>query len=525
METESIWAGTAPAGAFPALVGETSVDVCIVGGGITGITAAQLLADGGKTVAVLEACAVGEGTTGYSTGNLHVVPDDGMRLILRKWNRDVAQAVAASRAEMVDHIERTVTTFGLNCAFARRPHFMFALDEKQAEQLEEERKALAAVGLPVSVATDVPLPASIGVRSAIRVENQAQFQPAAYTRLLAERIVAESRSRCRVFENSPAVEIDSDKGIVRTPAGTVRADHIIVATHTPKGFNLLHTAVSPYREYGVAAPLPDGPAPEGIFWSMEEPGHSIRSFTADGTRYLIVIGEKHKTGQHDDAVDYYARVEDYARRHFGIGANGANGASGAAFAYRWSGQHYRSPDALPFIGKTVNSGRAFVATGFGTSGLLWGPVAGQIIADAILGHDNPYAELYAARRFTPAKSAGEFVKENVNVAGQYARDWLSRGAATNIDKIDEWQPGEGRLVETDGKKVAVFVDEAGEVHTLSPVCTHMGCIVRWNAPEKSWDCPCHGSRFACTGEVLEGPALAPLKRLSERGDDAGAATA
>jgi glycine/D-amino acid oxidase-like deaminating enzyme/nitrite reductase/ring-hydroxylating ferredoxin subunit len=508
MKTESIWEGTAPASAFTVFSGEAAADVCIVGGGVTGITAAQLLADAGKTVIVLEARSLGGGTTGYSTGNLHVVPDDGLSLVLKKWNRDVAVAVARSRAEMVDHVERTVTTYGLNCAFARRPHYLFALDEKQAEQLEDERKALSVVGLPVSVATDVPLPASIGIRSAIRIEGQAQFQPAAYTRLLAERIVADSQSRCRVFEHSPALEIDSDKGVVRTAGGAVRADHVILATHIPKGFNLLHAAVGPYREYGVAARLPDVPAPDGIFWSMEEPSHSIRSFTVDGVRHLIVIGEKHKTGQHEDATDYYARVEEYARVHFGV----------VDFAYRWSGQHYRSPDALPYIGKTVNSGRAYVATGFGTSGLLYGPVAAQIIADEILGHENPFAALYAAKRFTPAKSAGDFLKENLNVAEQYARDWLGRGAATNIDKIDDWAPGEGRLVETDGKKVAVFVDEAGEVHTLSPVCTHMGCIVHWNGAEKSWDCPCHGSRFGCTGEVLEGPALEPLKRLSKKAD-------
>ncbi len=508
MKTESIWEGTAPASAFPALQGETQADVCIIGGGITGVTAAQLLADGGRTVTVLEARTVGSGTTGYSTGNLHVVPDDGMRLILRKWGRDAATAVARSRAEMVDHIERTVTQLGLNAAFVRRPHIIYALDDKQAEQLDEERKAQALAGLPVSVTSETSLPASIGVRSAIRIEGQAQFQPAAYTRLLAERIAANSGGRCRTFEQTPALEVDSDKGTVRTPSGSVRADHIILATHTPKGFNLLHTALGPYREYGVAARLDDGPIPDGIHWSLEEPSHSIRSFMADGVRYLVLIGEKHKTGQHDDATDYYARVEAYATQHFGV----------SEFDYRWSGQHYRPADGLPYIGKTVNSGRAYVATGFGTSGLLYGPVAAQIIADEILGHDNPYAELYAAKRFTPAKSAGEFLKENVNVAEQYARDWFTRGPATNIDAVTDWTAGEGRLVETDGKKVAVYVDDAGEVHAMSPVCTHMGCIVHWNGAERSWDCPCHGSRFACTGEVLEGPALEPLKRLTKTGE-------
>jgi glycine/D-amino acid oxidase-like deaminating enzyme len=254
VKTGSIWEGTAPESAFAPLTGETTADVCLVGGGITGITAAQLLVDAGKTVVVLEARAVGRGTTGYSTGNLHVVPDDGMRMILRKWRRDVAVAVARSRAEMVDHIERTVTTYGLNAAFARRPHFIFALNDKQAEELDEERKALATIGLPVSVASDTPLPASIGIRAAIRIEGQAQFQPVAYTGLLAERIVAESRGQARVFERSPVVDVDSDKGIVRTAGGaTVAADHLIMATHTPKGFNLLHTAVGPYREYGIAA--------------------------------------------------------------------------------------------------------------------------------------------------------------------------------------------------------------------------------------------------------------------------------
>jgi glycine/D-amino acid oxidase-like deaminating enzyme/nitrite reductase/ring-hydroxylating ferredoxin subunit len=508
MNTESFWEGTAPAAEFEALSGNVAADVCVIGGGITGITAAQLLLAAGKRVVVLEARTVGSGTTGYSTGNLHVIPDDGLRAIAGKWDQSVASAVAASRAAVIDHIERTVAEFGIDCGFARRPHFIFALDGKQEKQMSEERDAAQKAGLAATVVAgdQVALPRSIGAQAALWIENQAQFHPMAYTRLLACGLAARYPATVRIYEGTPAVEIDSDKGIVRTPGGSVTADHIIEATHTPKGFNLLQTDLGPYREYAIAARLSDGAYPVGIFWSLESPGHSIRSYDFAGERYLVVIGEKHKTGQHEEVMGYYEAVEAYARRHFSV----------TDIVYHWSGQHYRPADGVPYVGKTVDSGRVFVATGFGTSGLLYGPVAAQIIADQILRRENPMAAIFDAKRFTPAKSAQEFVKENANVAEQYARGWLTRGAATAIDRLQAPGSGQGCLVDVDGHKVAVYMDEQGELVTLSPVCTHLQCIVHWNDVERSWDCPCHGSRFACTGEVLEGPALAPLERLSAK---------
>lgn len=500
MDMESLWVATGPEGGFEGLVGDVRADVCIVGGGITGITAAQMLAEGRKRVVVLEAHRIGGGTTGYSTGNLHALPSNGLRTIARKWGRSVARAVAQSRFEMIDHIERTVQEHDLLCGFARRPQYIFPLDKRQAEEMAAEGDAAVAAGLAAAVVDEVPLPASIGAIKALRIENQAQFHPLAYTRLLASKLTS---GDCLIFEGSPALSIDSHKGIVRTPMGSVRADHIIEATHTPKGLNLLQTDLGPYREYGIAARLAGDAYPEGIFWSFEEPSHSIRSVEAGGAHYLIVISEKHRTGQADDEIGYYERAESYTRRHFDV----------AEISYRWSAQHYRPADELPYIGKTVNSGRAFMATGFGTSGLLYGPVAARILANEILGRPNPYSDVYSAKRVTPVKSGKDFAKQNLNVAAQYARGWLTRGDATKIQELQDFQPGEGRVVEVEGKKVAVYVDEAGEVTALWPVCTHLQCIVGWNDAEKSWDCPCHGSRFSCTGEVLEGPALAPLKRL------------
>ena len=273
----------------------------------------------------------------------------------------------------------------------------------------------------------------------------------------------------------------------------------MVATHSPKGVYVVHADMIPSREYGMAARLATNLYPEGIFWSMEQPGHSIRSAAVDasGTQRLIVIGEKHVTGQGEEGVDYYARVEEYVRSHFDV----------AEIEYRWSAQHYKPADLLPAIGAPIGSPHVYIATGFSTSGLTYGTLAASIISDEILGRPNPWRDLYSASRFTPAKSAREFVKENINVAGQLARTVLGGGEAKGADAV---KPGEGKIVDVDGKKLAVSRDETGRLTALSPYCTHLGCAVDWNPLERSWDCPCHGSRFRPDGEVIEGPAIDAL---------------
>lgn len=494
---KSFWEGTAAHAdaQFPALTGEVEADVVVIGGGITGITAAQVLSAAGRRVVVLEALQVGKGTTGYSTGNLHTVVDDYLYVVRKKWGDDVLKAVVRSRQETIDFIEGTIAQYAIDCGFARRPHYLFATEESQLETLQNEQDAAAAGGLQISPAPEVPLP--ITVHGAFRVENQAQFHPLNYVAALARAIQSDT---CRIFEHSKAETIDADGHVVRTSdGGTVRAAKVLLATHTPKGFHLVQTELGPYREYGIAGTLRGGNLPDGIFWSLESPHHSIRSYGD----HLIVIGEKHKTGQHDNDENYFANVEAFARAHFDV----------AAVDYRWSAQHYKPADNLPFIGQSGTNGDLFIATGFSTSGLLYGTLAARIVADEILGRRNPYYDVYKANRFTPAKSAKEFVKENVDVAKQYVKDYLSRA---DVDSLQHIRPGEGELASIGGSKVAVHRTEAGEFVALSPVCTHMGCIVHWNTFEKSWDCPCHGSRFRATGEVLEGPALTALAKKDIR---------
>ncbi len=494
MNHPSFWEGTSPKTSFPALQAEIEVDIAIIGGGITGISAAYLLSQAGKSVAVLEAWQIGLSTTGYSTGNLYATVDDNLYRIRDQWDQKTATAVAQSRSQVIDSIERTIVEFNIPCGFSRRPHYLFPTDESQIESMEQEFQTLREAGLSASIIHDVPLP--FPVDQALKIENQAQFHPLIYVQKLAEAIASD---RCQIFENSPVVEIQDDEKIVCTAQGKVRAAHIIVATHTPKGFNVLQTELYPYREYGIAARLSEGDYPEGIFWSLEEPSHSIRSYDAEGTPYLIVIGEKHKVGQPEEGADYYHRVEAYAQSHFKV----------ESVDYRWSAQHYRSADHLPYIGESLSSKDVYIATGFSTNGLVYGPLGAQIITDQILNRENLWSELYSSKRFTPAKSAKEFLAETANMVQQYIRDYLTKA---DLEKLAEIPQGEGRLTEIDGEKVAAYRGEDDHWTVLSPVCTHLGCIVHWNELEKSWDCPCHGSRFRYDGVVLEGPAIAPLKQ-------------
>lgn len=494
---QSIWQGTCGETAFPALSGSLETDVVIVGGGITGVSAAMLLAKGGKRVVLLEAGKVGFGTTGCSTGNLHILPDQYLSRIEKKWGREAAAAVAASRGAALDLLAGTVAEFGLECGFFRRPHYLFPTDETQARQIAAEHDAAIEAGLPATYVEDAPLPFPVG--KGLKIAAQAQFHPLLFVQQLAKAIVAEN---CRIFEHSPVLEIDQRKVTVRTASGEVRGAAILLATHTPKGFNVLQTELGPYREYGIAGPLPEGPLPEGIFWTMEEPNHSFRSYAQNGSRSLIVIGEKHKTGQHSHS-EYFQKVEAFAQRRFGLERSD----------YRWSAQNYRPADDLPYIGRTLAAEEVHVATGFGTNGLLYGPLAAMIISDGILGRSNPWASMYRATRITPTKGAGKFIEENVDVAMQYLRDYLTHAEREQLRNVPL---GEGRVAELDGKRVAVYRDEQDNWSAVSPVCTHLGCIVHWNAMEKSWDCPCHGSRFNPDGSIIEGPALKPLGRRELR---------
>ena len=491
MTTTSVWRGSTPEVNFPTLDSDIVADVAIVGGGITGVTLATLLADAGKSVVLIEATGIGLGATGNSTGNLYETTSQGLHEIDEKWDQEVMRKAAQSRGETIRFIEHTVERLGIECRFRRCPLTLYATTAGEQETVANEYHAATQAGLAARMEDELPLPLVSG--QPLVLYHQAQFHPLAYIRQMAQRSAS---TKCQYFEYSPATAIDERNAIVHTEYGKVTAQDLVIATHTPKGLYLVQAEMEPYREYGIACQLSNEAYPDGIFWGLGDYPHSLRSLRHGDLRYLILVGERQKTGQHN-AVECLRRLEAFARKHFEV----------TSVDFHWSAQNYRSPDYLPYIGRVSSEG-AYIATGFATDGLTYGTLAARIIADDILKRKNPWAEMYSASRLAPVQAARGLWMESMNVAKALVKDYVIGQHATQLSAL---APGDGGIVEVNGEKMAAYRDERGALMLLSPVCTHMKCMVHWNNAEKSWDCPCHGSRFAPDGEVIEGPALTPLQ--------------
>lgn len=495
---ESLWLATssrphqAPA-AFP-----VEVDVVVVGGGVTGLTAALTLKRRGVSVAVVEMRRVGHGETGHTTAHLTELLDARYERIERDFGRDAAALVASSGRAALDHIEAWSREFP--CGFERVPGFMFAENGEQAHALEREVEAARAAGVDAAFVDEVPLPfPTVG---AMRVERQAQFHPMAYLHGLARALPG---GGCHLFEECRVTEVDDGEPCrVALESGVeLRARSVLVTANVPV-FNLLllHTKVAAYRTYALAAREGRVPPP-GLYWDAGDPYHYVRRHDDARGPWLIVGGEDHKTGQCDDTAAAYSRLRAYASERFGA----------ADFAYEWSGQVIEPVDGLPYIGRNAASDNVFVATGLSGNGMTLGTLAGVMLADACQGAANPWSELYEATRMKVVGTVRDMVVENVDFPVHLIGDRLAVPTRT----LDDLAPGEGDVVMVGGRKLAVYCDERGTLHGLSPVCTHMGCHVSWNNAESSWDCPCHGGRFDALGRVLNGPPLAPLEQrpLSE----------
>jgi glycine/D-amino acid oxidase-like deaminating enzyme/nitrite reductase/ring-hydroxylating ferredoxin subunit len=489
----SVWDGTAREVHFPSLHDDLHVDVAIIGGGITGLTTAMILGKAGMRVAVLDAGRIGDGTTGHSTGNLYAPVDWHLYAISDKWDTDTMQAVAHSRQDAVDLVEMTVRSYGIDCQFARRPFYLFATSANHREVETIEREYRAAIDAHLNARVVKSLPLSLHVEKALIIEGQAQFHPLNYVRGLAERLATDG---CRIYENSEVMAIDDRQGLVRTDGGQVRADHIVMATHTPKGVFAVQMEMQVFREYGIAARLHSDTYPTGIFWSVGTK-HSIRSVESNGDRFLIVVGEKHKTGEDADAERRTYNLERFAREHFDV----------ANVAYAWSAQQYRSADELPYIGRAGGSQRTYIATGFASDGLTYGTLAAMTISEAIFGRESKWSDLYEPDRIEPVKAAQGSTHESADVVRHLTSEMFMQYPET----FAQVPAGEGKVLEVDGEKLAVYRAEDDTLTAVSALCTHLQCTVHWNDAEKSWDCPCHGSRFTRDGMIIEGPALAPLE--------------
>jgi glycine/D-amino acid oxidase-like deaminating enzyme/nitrite reductase/ring-hydroxylating ferredoxin subunit len=496
---DSLWWKTRSSPGGPPLAEDLTVDVAVVGAGLTGLSAALLLAREGRSVAVLEADRIGSGTTGGTSAHVTQVPDRRYRELKSKFGKDDLRLVADSTRAALERIAALVAEERIDCDWARVSGYLYAESRQDASRIEEEFEAAREVGLPVALARELPLP--FPVAAAVCYEDQARFHPTAYALGLAE---AARRTGVRICEGTRIAEIEGGEPCrLRSEAGAaVEAGAVILATHTPAGFNLLQTEIEPWRSYVLAARLEGGQAPpDGLFWDTDDPYHYTRLQPDPAGGLLIVGGADHKTGHEEETAASYRDLEAYVRDRWPV----------AAIEHRWSSQFYEPLDGLPYIGESPLLGKnVYVGTGYSGMGMVFSTLAAMLLTDELAGRSNLWAEVYRTSRIKPLAGGPRFLKMNLEVAAELVKD---RVAAPKLEDLSQVPPGEGKVFDVDGEKVAIHRAESGEVHAVSAVCTHAFCLVHWNSAEKTWDCPCHGGRYTVRGEVIEGPpveGLAPV---------------
>jgi len=499
MKNEPIWRIKSEPTEFPCLDVNYDVDVAIIGGGITGITLACLLKRTGLKTAVLEARKVAKGTTGQSTGNLYELTEYSLKELQSKYDIPTLRKIILSRREAMNLIEKNIRDLEIDCDFKRVNMYLF--EQNHSISIKEEQEIAKELPIEFQRIHDPEFPFSFD--SGIVYPDQAQINPLKYVEALANETHDDT---CLIFENTRVVEIEEkdDFILLHTEKARMQAKKVVHATHTPIDLQIqYHTALGPYREYGIAAKLKGNSYPEGIFWgSFNDKKFSVRTYSPDDDPHLICVGSMHKVGQAKDNQAHIEELKEFIHKHFDV----------RKITHQWGGQNYKPADLLPYIGRLKSGSEQFVATGYSTDGLVYGTLAATILCDEILDRKNAYAELYKASRHSPIKAAKKVVSENLNVVKRLIGDNLRRGIEMQAKDL---YPTQGKLLELEDGKFAVYKTHEGEVKILSPICPHMKCTVQWNNAEKTWDCPCHGSRFDTDGKVIEGPSLHHLENPEE----------
>ncbi|MES1173296.1 MAG: FAD-dependent oxidoreductase [Myxococcales bacterium] len=475
--------------------------MCVIGAGMSGMLCALELAERGRSVVVLDRSPLGAGDTSATTAHLTAVLDTRYFELEKMHGADAAKRIASSHLRGIAHLERVANKYAIECQLRRVSGFLCSANEEQEKLLVKEHAAANRAGLSCQLVRQSPLALTAG--PALHVPGQGQFEPLAFLSGVADAL---TKRNVPIYAPVSVIEVDSrsstEAAALKTAEGhTVRARYVVVATHTPvNDIATLHTKQAPYRSYVVA--VQSTAVEPYLAWDMDDPYHYARyGWDGDtGQPVLIVGGNDHRVGQDSDSQDNFRKLESWARERF---------PSTGRLISEWSGQVFEPSDGLAFIGKNPGDERVFVLTGFSGNGMTYSGLGAELVADLIEGKSNPHSELYAPSRQPHSASAlADFVRENFNTAAQYV-DWVAPADVSNAEEIPR---GQGAVLRRGLRRVAVYVDDAGERHELSATCPHLGGVVSWNSAEKSWDCPCHGSRFDCHGKLITGPAVSDLER-------------
>ncbi|UFU01229.1 FAD-dependent oxidoreductase [Radiobacillus kanasensis] len=496
---ESYWRDSTNAITSKQLEKDIKADVGIVGGGITGITAAYLLSKKGKKVVLLDAGPLFNGTTGHTTAKITAQHGIVYDSFIQQLGVEKAEQYYKANKQAMEFIKETIDQEGIDCEYTVDDAYIYTDSDKKIQKLEQEKEAYDKLGIIGELLDEIPL--NIPIKKALKMENQAHFHPLKYLNHLVQII---QQNGGEIYENTTAIDVEySDHQHIITRNGhRVVCDHVIVASHFPfiDGEGFYFTRMYPSRSYLMAFE-PEKSFPGGMYINAGQPSRTIRYVNIDGKDALLVGGEKHKTGQGKPEIEHYEAIEKFAQDTFGI----------KNYLYRWSAQDLTTLDKVPYIGPiTSDQPELLLATGYRKWGMTNGTAAALLLTDFILGEKNPYAEVFDPSRFHAQPDIKKFAEINADVAKHLLKGKLEFTGKS----IEDLKEDEGQIIRIKGKRTGAYKDEQGKVHLVDTTCTHLGCEVNWNSGDRTWDCPCHGSRFSVKGEVIEGPAQKPLTKYN-----------
>lgn len=496
---EPIWNEDVQLPSFGPLNENKTVDVAVVGAGITGITTAYLLSKAGMSVALIDAGTILNGTTSHTTAKVTAQHDLIYDELISHIGIEKAKLYYEANKEALEFIERTISEKNIECGFTREDAYLYATTESSHKKLQKELEAYRKIGIDGDLVGEIPF--NIKVQSALAMNNQAQFHPLKYLLPLINEIKA---AGVFIYENTTAVDIQTNtKPTVVTKQGwKITCNSVVTSSHFPffDGRGFYFTRMHAEKSY-VLAVKPEKDYPGGMYLCVDQPTRSLRETTINGEQYILVGGESHKTGQGINTIKHYEKLQEWAQRTLGV----------KQIPYRWSTQDLITIDNIPYIGQISSKhDNIFVATGYRKWGMTTGTAAAHLVTDLIMKKENRYKDVYSPSRFLADPGLKDFITQNADVAGHF----IAGKFGMKHKKIEEMSNDEGAVVKVKGKRTGAYKDENGYLHLVDTTCTHLGCECEWNSGDRTWDCPCHGSRFSYDGNVVEGPAEMPLKKVS-----------
>ncbi|NMA67819.1 MAG: FAD-dependent oxidoreductase [Desulfitobacterium sp.] len=493
----SLWIDSTPSTSYPSLVGDTNVDVAIIGGGMTGITTAYLLAQGGLKTVVLEAERILLGTTGHTTGKLTVQHNLIYDYLLKQIGEENSKLYAEANRAAIEFVAETIRREDIQCDFSRQSAYLYTQKRRHIKALEKEFEVACKLGIQAYLVEDIPL--DLPVKGALRFDNQAQFHPRKYLLALAERFIAQGGN---IYEQTKVVDIRG-KGpfIVHTESGAkIKADYVIMACHYP--FHILPgfyvAKIYQEREYAIVVKAKEK-FPGGMYVNVEDPPRSLRGLPTPEEDRILIVGERHRTGTGKNLTEHYKNLMKFAQGLFTV----------EDFPFHWSTQDCSTLDDIPYIGPvSKDKPNLLMATGYRKWGMTHSTVAALLLRDGILEGKSPWEEVYSPSREGNLKSKTRFVFNTGDLVYHFVGGKLKKG-----EKEYSLSPGEAVIANIKGRRGGIYKDREGKLHIVDTTCTHLGCELQWNDGELSWDCPCHGSRYDIDGNPLHGPTLKPLKKI------------